>query len=172
MARLIILICSLLLSASSSVTAARPDVQTASDPLSMNFGGTSDRPHSYCRVDLNGDGLEDIIVTGPHSWAGTGGNVHFIFLRQPDGNYKQGKDTITANSLALEQHGGRTFLWCYSRSSSQSGTIWYYSIDTPGNLLASSRLGIRTGDGGSDLGNRVYQAIFNETALLRFQENR
>ena len=81
-------------------------------------------------------------------------------------------DEVLDNGFALEKHGESKILWGCSHCSSQSGHIWYSRFDSKGNYEKSPALLIRAGDGGTEVSNSVYKAIFTSKAILKFEEVR
>ena len=128
-------------------------------------------PRLKYEIDLNNDGQKDLILSCPITCAGTGGLNYSIYLGTDTKQYKL-IDEVLDNGFALEKHGESKILWGYSHCSSQSGHIWYSRFDSKGNYEKSPALLIRAGDGGTEVSNSVYKAIFTSKAILKFEEVR
>jgi hypothetical protein len=128
---------------------------------------TSER--EYAELDLNGDGTNDLVLSV--DIGGTGGLVYNLYLGIGKDRFKK-IDQFLAGIMAVETHEGTTRLWAYSHSSAASGTIRYCYFDHKGVFQKSQVLEIQTGDGGSEIGNAIYQAIFNEKTELKLKTRR
>ena len=119
----------------------------------------------YAELDLNGDGTNDLVLSDSVSLGGTGGLVYNLYLGLGQDRFQQ-IDRFLAGIMATETHGGTTRLWFYSHMSAGSGTIQYRYFDRKGIFQKSETLTIYPGDGGSDTGNGICQAVFNEKTIL------
>ena len=131
-----------------------------------DFNKDKSRDRRYAEVDLNDDGLKDIIISDPGYTGGTGGVSWGVYLCVSTNQYK-GVGGMFGNMLALEddcRNWGSKRIWSYSHISGWSGTVQYlYFEDGEGKL--SPALVIYTGDGGTDMGNGIYNAIFANNPL-------
>ncbi|MEI6219265.1 MAG: hypothetical protein WCP86_10220 [bacterium] len=134
------------------------------------FSHVSDRginpERHYAELDLNGDGTNDLVLSESVSFGGTGGLVYNLYLGIGKDRFKK-IDQFLAGIMAVETHEGTTRLWSYSHSSAASGIIRYCYFDRKGVFQKSRVLEIQPGDGGSEIGNGIYQAIFNEKTILK-----
>ena len=120
----------------------------------------------YAEFDLDGDGTNDLVLSESVSLGGTGGLVYNMYVGVGQGRFKK-LDQILAGAFAVEVHGQTKRLWSYSHCSSQSGTIQYCYFDRKGRFKKSQALMIHPGDGGSEIGNAVYESIFNKKTILK-----
>jgi hypothetical protein len=120
----------------------------------------------YAELDLNGDGTNDLVLSESVSLGGTGGLVFNLYLGLGQDRFRQ-IDRFLAGVMSTETSGGTTRLWLYSHMSAGSGTIQYRYFDRKGIFQRSQYLMIYPGDGGSETGNGIYQAIFNDKTILK-----
>jgi len=126
-------------------------------------------PIRKCEIDLNGDGLKDLIICHNVSLGGTGGFPYWVYLKGENDQFRE-VDRILAGAFALDEDDGNKLLWGYSHLSAGSGHMWYSYFDRQGRYQRSPSLLIRAGDSGSETGNAIYKAIFNPRTLLVFDE--
>ena len=120
----------------------------------------------YAEFDLNGDGTKDLLLSTSVSHGGTGGLIYNLYLGIGKNKFKK-LNQFLAGGFAVETHGKIKRLWSYSHCSSQSGTIQYCYFDWKGRFQKSNTLLIHPGDGGTDMGNKIYKTIFNEKTILK-----
>jgi hypothetical protein len=120
----------------------------------------------YAELDLNGDGINDLLLSTSVSDGGTGGLIYNLYLGVRQGRFKK-LDQFLAGGFAVEVHGETKRLWSYSHMSSQSGTIQYWYFDRKGDFQKSQPLLIHPGDGGSEVGNAIYASIFNDKTMVK-----
>ena len=122
----------------------------------------------YADIDLNGDGTNDLVLSESVSLGGTGGLVHNLYLGLGGDRFRF-IDRFLAGILSLESSGETPRLWSYSHMSSRSGTIQYRCYDHKGVFQISPGIAICPGDGGTEVGNGIYKAIFNEKTMLKMK---
>jgi len=88
-----------------------------------------DRSRLYAEVDLNYDGLKDIIISAPYYTRGTGGLSLDVYLCVGTNQYKKVGET-GGNTLALEDDYGNNYgsfkrIWSYSHMNAESGFVQY-----------------------------------------------
>ncbi|MDF7809587.1 integrin alpha [Pontiellaceae bacterium B12219] len=123
----------------------------------------------FCELDLNQDGIQDLLISKPIYSPGTGGRVYELFIGDPNQQFKK-IDTIQAGTFAIEKHNWKKRLWFWTHSSSQSGSISFRYFDRYGNYHQSGYVEILSGDGGSKIGNDIFNSIFNEKSTLSFKK--
>ena len=137
-------------------------METASNPLRYK-----------AEVDLNADGINELILSYPVSFGGTGGLVYGLYRGLGEDRYVR-IDCFLAGSMALEDNlygsGIGKRLWTYTHSSSQSGHVQYRFFDRKGVFKQGPGMFIFTGDGGTEMGNRIYGAIFTDATRLAMEE--
>lgn len=121
-----------------------------------------------CEVDLNSDGTNDLILSESVSMGGTGGLVYNLYLGLGDNRFGF-LDRFLAGVMAIEIVGETKRLWSYSHSSAGSGTVEYRYFDRKGVFQRSSPMEILAGDGGSEMGNAVFAAIFSGKTRLQMK---
>jgi hypothetical protein len=123
----------------------------------------------FAELDLNGDGINELIVSESVSLGGTGGLVYSLYLGIGQDRFLF-MDRFLSGIMTIETRGKAKRLWSYSHSSAASGTIQYYYFDIEGVFQRSHQMMIYPGDGGSLIGNMIYHAIFSEDKRLQFRE--
>jgi len=125
-----------------------------------------DGRRTYAELDLNDDGLQDIIISEPASMSGRIGMMWSVFLCVNTNQYKMLDAEICGWPLALDAdfEGKHKRIWCYYRVSSWQGEVQYFYIEN-GECKFSPAIGLLTGDGGTDTGNAIYNAIFKNKWL-------
>jgi len=136
-------------------------------PADVDLGVYYDRKNRsllYSEIDLNGDGLMDIIIETLTEDVSSSWSVYLCI----DDNQYQLAGGIGGWPLAKEEDNWRCRgIWSYSRSSGSSGIIQYVYFDQGKHKLESSPVfEIRPGDAGTDIGNNIYEAIFNDDTRL------
>ncbi|MCL2105152.1 MAG: hypothetical protein FWH21_08920 [Kiritimatiellaeota bacterium] len=119
----------------------------------------------YAELDLTGNGVKDIIISDPIYTGGKGGFSWNVYLYVSTNQYKRLPVEIFGWPLTVEEYYDSTLIWAYSHISGRQGAIQYWEINKRGECIESARLEIYTGDGGTDIGNAVYDAIFREKRL-------
>jgi hypothetical protein len=82
------------------------------------------------RVDLNGDGLEDLLFSVPAREFGTGGGTYDVYLQQKSGLYLK-IGAIVGHPMAVtfrkDRHKG--LLASYSHGSASGGVLFHYTVE-------------------------------------------
>lgn len=121
-----------------------------------------------CVVDLNRDGREDQIISGPVEGTSSGVRSYSIFLQREDGQYEEIGE-IRASAFALERQRDATVLWHRCDGPGGEMTIACSSVDGTGRLESTASLPIRVGAHLPGVGDRILMAIFSSSATLHFE---
>jgi hypothetical protein len=121
----------------------------------------------FIELDLNGDGINELIVSESVSLGGTGGLIYSLYLGIGQDRFLF-MDRFLSGIMALETQDNTKRLWSYSHSSASSGTIQYYYFDSEGAFQHSHSMMIYPGVEGSLMDNMIYQIIFSEDLKLQF----
>ncbi len=124
--------------------------------------------------DFDGDGVEDMAVSGEADLFGNGGGSFTLYLRNADGKYRD-RGTFwahpAADAIAIERWNHAVRLWTYSHAGGGIGGIGYYDL-TENGLSEFHQLTIHPGDSGTKIGNAIVRAVFeNSDARLRVQQS-
>ncbi|MES2661612.1 MAG: hypothetical protein V4689_23540 [Verrucomicrobiota bacterium] len=125
-------------------------------------------------VDLDGDGSKDLILSdGPAAFGKSGGSWTVYLSRNGDFN-KVGEITAHPKAISIEPDQDRGMkeaerrkfarIWVYLRSSGSAGTFGYFRVGERG-VDELQRLEIYPGDGGTVLGNAIYDATFKNSPI-------
>lgn len=120
----------------------------------------------FTELDLNGDGINELIISASISLGGTGGLIYNLYLGIGQDGFLF-MDSFLSGIMSVESRGETKRLWSYSHSSAASGTIQYFFFDSEGVLQRSHSMMIYPGVGGSLLGSMIYQVIFSEDKRLQ-----
>jgi len=135
-------------------------------PEHLNYNGLN-RSRYYTEIDLNADGLMDIIISDELSMKGTGGISWFVYLCIGENQYREISAELAGWPLSIETYGFEgTRIWSYWHMNASSGYIGYLHIGKNGECTQSPCIEISTGDGGSEIGCGIYEAVFNKDTLL------
>jgi len=125
-------------------------------------------------VDLDGDGVEDMLLSGSPDEFGTMGGSWTVYLNRESDFVEVGEIWAHPMAIAFEPDQARIHndpkihrfarIWVYLKSSGSSGGLGYYrvgreSVDKMGGIE------IYPGDGGTALGNAIYEATFKNSVI-------
>jgi len=125
-------------------------------------------------VDLDGDGKDDLLLSEPAELFGTMGGEWEVYLFR-DGDYRKvGALTAHPRALSFERDHDRTQrdakdryyarVWVYLRGGGSEGGLGYYRVGE--QAVAGERgVTIYPGDGGTDLGRAVYDAVMGHSEI-------
>jgi hypothetical protein len=125
-------------------------------------------------VDLDGDGMNDMLLSGKPDAYGKMGVLWTVFLDRA-GNFTA-VGTIVAHPAAiafesdsaanLKEAPERRFvrIWVYHRAGGSSGGFGYYRVGAD-SVDEMRGIEIYPGDGGSDLGRAIYKATFERSPI-------
>jgi hypothetical protein len=138
----------------------------------LEDGGYSER--SRMIVDLDGDGLSDMLLSGGPAEFGTMGGPWTVLLRREEGFVKAGEVFAHPAAISFEEDQSRISdelnkrrfarIWIYLKSSGRAGSFGYHRV---GESIVDElqKVEIYPGDGGTTLGNAIYEAAFRESPI-------
>jgi hypothetical protein len=136
------------------------------------IGGYVER--SRIIVDLDGDGMEDTLLSGGPEEFGTMGGPWSVLLRRENGFVRVGEVWAHPAAISFEEDQSRisedfttrryTRIWAYLKSSGRAGSLGYYRV---GDSIVDELQGIEIypGDGGTNLGNALFGEAFRESSI-------
>jgi hypothetical protein len=160
----------LLLLGAISVFAADPSLKPYPDPT-----GKAKYSERYrILADLDGDGVDDMLLSGSPDEFGKMGGPWTVFLSRK-GDYKKiGEIWAHPMALAIEPDRARIYkdpkmhrfarIWVYLRASGSDGSFGYYRVGRD-SVDKLNSIEIYPGDGGTDLGNAIYKATFKDSPI-------
>lgn len=125
------------------------------------LGGHADGAEGY-RARWEVDGATVTLESGPSGMFGNAGGPFLLTFRK-NGIRTQKIIGLNPAAIALEI-GNPSRLWGYMRTSGSSGVLTSTELDAG---MHEESLVINPGDSGSELGNRVYHAVFSTEFLLK-----
>lgn len=150
----------------------------ASDPSSVPEGDITGQ-QSYVErwrvlADLDGDGVQDMMLSGCAATFGNAGGSWTVYLSR-NGEFKRVGDLFAhPGAIAFEPDQGRykddvaerryARIWTFHHGSASSGMLGYFRVGE--HAVDDFRgLEIYGGDGGTDLGNALYKATFKNSII-------
>jgi hypothetical protein len=125
-------------------------------------------------TDLDGDGIADLLLSGGPEAFGNMGGPWAVHLNRK-GNYVEiGEVTAHPLAIAIEPDQARhrkdlklrrhARIWVYLKASGSAGSYGYYRVgeDSVDEMQA---IEIHPGDGGTTLGNAIYDATFKHSPI-------
>ena len=163
-------IAGLLLIGSLSALAGDPSLKPQPDPT-----GKAKYAERYrIIVDLDGDGMDDMLLSGSLDEFGTMGGPWAVHLNQ-DGDYKRiGEVWAHPLAIAFEPDQSRIHtdpkthrfarVWVYLKASGRAGSFGYFRVGKD-SVDEMASIEIYPGDGGTDIGRAVYEAAFKKSPI-------
>lgn len=163
-------IVTLLLIGSFPVLADDPSLKAQPDPT----GKAKYAERSRIVVDLDGDGTNDMLLSGSPDEFGTMGGPWAVHLNR-DRDYKRIGE-VWAHPLAIsfepDQARSRTDpkthrfarIWVYLKASGSAGSFGYFRVGKD-SVDEMTSIEIHPGDGGTDIGRAVYEAAFKKSPI-------
>jgi hypothetical protein len=160
----------LLILISLQAPAADPSLQPLPDPT----GKKKHVERSRILTDLDGDGVDDLLLSGgPETFGSMGGPWTVHFSRK--GEYVQiGEIVAHPLAIAIEPDQARhqkdlklrrhARIWVYLKSSGSAGSYGYYRVGED-SVDEMQSIEIHPGDGGTALGNAIYNATFKNSPI-------
>jgi hypothetical protein len=145
-------------------------------PLSDSTGKKKYAERHRILVDLDGDGTKDLILSdGPETFGSMGGSWT-IYLSRHGAFTKVGSITAHPMAISIEPDQARILhdpethrfarIWVYHRVGGSAGFYGYYRVGEK-SVDELKSIEIYPGDGGTALGNAIYDATF-KTSPIKF----
>ncbi|MBN8458259.1 MAG: hypothetical protein J0M04_10525 [Verrucomicrobia bacterium] len=145
-------------------------------PLRNQFDGATQKYSERLRIlaDLDGDGVEDMLLSGGHETSGTAGGAWTVYLNRNGVYSAVGDISAHPKAIAIEPDQDRiqadakvrrfARIWVYLKSSGRNGSFGYYRIGNE-SVDEIKAIKIYPGDGGTDLGRSIYKATFEKSPI-------
>jgi len=125
-------------------------------------------------VDLDGDGVNDLLLSGGPEAFGMAGGPWEVYLNRRGALIRVGEILAHPLAIAFEPDPGRIMkevrdrryvrIWTYHRSSGSEGALGYFVV-RENAVDALKSIEIYPGDGGTSLGNAIYDATFTHSPI-------
>jgi hypothetical protein len=159
---------------SSTLLLAKDDPSIV--PLQNPFEGANSKYSERLRIltDLDGDGVEDMLLSGGPETSGTMGRTWTVYLNRSKDFRRIGEVSAHHMAIAIEPDQDRAQsdakirrfarIWVYLKSSGRNGSFGYFRVgdDSVDEIKA---IEIYPGDGGTDLGRAIYDATFKHSPI-------
>lgn len=155
-------------------------LQAAADPSLVPLQNPTDgAPRKYSErsrilTDLDGDKVDDMLLSGGSYEFGTMGGPWAVYLNRDGDFVRVGEIWAHPLAIAIEPDQARIHkdaktrryarIWVYLKSSGRIGAFGYYRVgeDTIDEMKS---IEIYPGDGGTALGNAIYEATFKHSPI-------
>ena len=124
--------------------------------------------------DVNLDGSEDLILSDDMATLGQGGIKFTIFLATDSNKFVQYDSYFgPLRIVSVEKSAsGEIRFWTYGRINAQQGTLFCHTMG-PDGFSDGQSIRILSGDGGSDIGRAMFDAVFkNSETTFKFQRSK
>jgi hypothetical protein len=160
----------LLILATLHAAAADPSLEPLPDPT----GQKKHVERFRILTDLDGDGVDDLLLSGGPETFGTMGGPWEVHLSRKGEYVRIGEITAHPLAIAFEPDQAKhqkdlklrryARIWAYLKSSGSAGSYGYYRVgeDSVDEMLS---IEIHPGDGGTALGNAIYDATFKNSPI-------
>ena len=163
-------IAALLLISSFTALAGDPSLKAQPDPT----GNAKYAERYRIIVDLDGDGANDMLLSGSPDEFGTMGGPWGVHLNR-DGDYKRiGEVWAHPMAISFEPDQARFHndpkthrfarVWVYLKASGSAGSFGYFRVGKD-SVDEMASIEIYPGDGGTDIGRAVYEAAFKKSPI-------
>lgn len=116
-------------------------------------------------ADFNADGIQDMALSVDRSLFGNAGGPFTLYLGNGKGKYrKHGEFFAHPMAVSLEKIHNKVRLWTYYRGGGWTGQIGYYEI-LKDKLSEYHSITIHPGDGGTKMGNAIYESVMKNSDL-------
>jgi len=150
----------------------------AGDPSHKAFEDPTERAKYAERyrilVDLDGDGVNDMLLSGSPDEFGTMGGPWTVYLNREGDFVEVGEVWAHTMAIAFEPDQARISndpktrrharIWVYLKSSGSNGSLGYYGVGED-SVDKATGVTIYPGDGGTELGRRLYEATFKQSPI-------
>lgn len=123
-------------------------------------------------TDLDGDGVEDMLLSGGPETSGTMGRTWTVYLSRSKDFRRIGEVSAHPIAIAIEPDQDRAQtdakirrfarIWVYLKSSGRNGSFGYFRVGD-NSVDEMKAIEIYPGDGGTDLGRAIYDATFKQS---------
>ena len=163
-------IAALLFIGSIPMLAADPSLKAKPDPT----GKVKYVERSRIIVDLDGDGTNDMLLSGSPEEFGTMGGPWAVYLNR-DGDYKRiGEVWAHPRAIVFEPDQARILnepkshrfvrVWVYLKTSGSAGSFGYFRVGKD-SVDEMTSIEIYPCDGGTGIGRAVYEAAFKKSPI-------
>ena len=121
----------------------------------------------YAFRDFNCDGKVDLLLSEDRFGKGTGGFSFYLYLGDGSNAFHRVDLDIGGNSVAVERLWDRNRIWTNWHTGGGESVLSVFDIGTNG-YTKEQRLVIHPGDGGTDMGNAIFSAVFNGRDAVKF----
>lgn len=125
-------------------------------------------------VDFDGDGVEDMLLSGSPADFGTMGAPWAVYLKRGEDYKSVGEIWAHPMAIAFEPAQTRfhtalkthrfSRVWTYLRSSGSADSFGYYCVGKK-SVDKMASLEIYSGYGGTSVGNAIYEATFKKSPI-------
>ena len=125
-------------------------------------------------TDLDGDGVDDMLLSLGKQAAGAMGSTFTVYLSREGEFSRIGEIWAHPGALTIEPDQGRfdkdrktrrfSRIWVYLKSSGTAGSFGYYRVGED-SVDKMEDVEIYPGDGGTDLGRAIYEAAFKKSVI-------
>ncbi len=116
-------------------------------------------------ADFNADGILDMALSCDKSLFGNAGGQFTLYLGNGKGKYrKHGEFFAHPMAVSLEKIRDEVRLWTYYRGGGWIGQIGYNEI-LKEKLSKYNSITIHPGDGGTKMGNAIYESVIKNSDL-------
>lgn len=162
----------LLISTVLQVAAADPSLVPLLNPTDGGVRKYSER--SRILTDLDGDKVDDMLLSGGPQTFGTMGGLWEVYLSRNGEFVRVGEIWAHPKAIAIEPDQARIHkdpktrryarIWVYLKSGGSAGGFGYYRVGED-SIDEMKRIEIYPGDGGTVLGNAIYEATFKHSPI-------
>ncbi len=164
------LITSILIASCLHAAASDPSQSPLKDPT----GKSKFSERSRLLADLDGDGVDDMLLSGGPEDFGTMGGPWAVYLNRKGEFIRVGEVWAHSMAIAIEADQARIHtdlktrryarIWVYLRAGGGAGGFGYYRVGEE-SVDKMASIEIYPGDGGTPLGNAIYEATFKKSPI-------